>query len=351
MLLATSAADQAELINACGPAGQQAWLCSTVHDITGSARAAQIADDFAKPFRILVIVLVAYLLVRLSRLVIRRVVNRLSRDGAAEAIDKLRRRTGVSLLDTSPVPNIRRALRAETIGAVLRSVVAALIWATALVMILDTLKVNLAAIGIGASIIGVAVGFGAQSLVKDFISGVFMIIEDQYGVGDVIDTGVASGTVEGVSLRTTRLRDGEGVVWHIPNGTILRVGNKSQQWARALLDVPVAYDSDLATATAAIRSGADAVAADPDLARFVIEPPEILGVEQVTNDQVVIRLGVKTQPLEQWRVARALRVRVKAALDAAGIRPLGESVITYRTEGGPPRDEEPTDGDRGDGAS
>src|SRR4051794_26356632 len=343
--LATSAADQAELINACGPPGQQAWLCSTVHAITGSARAAEIADALAKPFRILVILLVAYLLVRLSRLLIRRVVNRLSRDGASEAIDKLRRRTGVSLLDTSPVPNIRRALRAETIGAVLRSIVAALIWATALVMVLDTLNVNLAAIGIGASIIGVAVGFGAQSLVKDFISGVFMIIEDQYGVGDVIDTGVASGTVEGVSLRTTRLRDAEGVVWHIPNGTILRVGNKSQQWARALLDIPVSYDADLATATAAIRAGADAVASDPDLARFVIDSPEILGVEQVTNDQVVIRLGVKTQPLEQWRVARALRARVKAALDDAGIKPLGESVITYRAEGGPPGGDQPTDGD------
>src|SRR4029079_11212602 len=124
MLLATSAADQAELINACGPPGKQTWLCSTVHDITGSARASEIADDPSKPCRILVILLVAYLVVRLSRLLIRRVTNRLAREGTGETIDKLRRRTGVSLLDTSPVPNIRRALRAETIGAVLRSIVA-----------------------------------------------------------------------------------------------------------------------------------------------------------------------------------------------------------------------------------
>jgi small conductance mechanosensitive channel len=336
VLLAATGADELELINACGPPGKQAWLCSTVHDITGSARASEIADDFAKPFRILVILLVAYLVVRLSRLLIRRIVTRLGRDTAAETIDKLRRRTGVALLDTSPVPNVRRALRAETIGAVLRSVVAALIWATAFVMILDTLSVNLAAIGVGASIVGVAVGFGAQSLVKDFLSGVFMIIEDQYGVGDVVDTGVASGTVEGVSLRTTRLRDAEGIVWHIPNGSILRVGNKSQQWARALLDIPVAYDADLQQATDAIRAGAEAVVRDPDFADLVIDDPEVLGVEQVTNDQVVIRLGVKTKPLEQWRVARALRAEVKAALDAAGIRPMGASVITYRTDGGPP---------------
>jgi len=332
-VLATSAADELELTNACGPPGHRPWVCTTVFDITGSGRAAQLADD---GFRILVILVVAYLVVRLSRLMIRRVVNRLSRDAAVERIDKIRRRTGVALLDTSPVPNVRRALRAETIGAVIRSIVAALIWATAFVMILDTLDVNLAAIGIGASIIGVAVGFGSQSLVKDFVTGIFMLVEDQYGVGDVIDTGVASGTVEGVSLRTTRLRDAEGVVWHVPNGSILRVGNKSQQWARALLDVPVAYDSDLRVATDAIRDAARSVAADPSYERYVIDEPEVLGVEQVTNDQVVIRLGVKTEPLEQWRVARELRVRVKAALDAAGIHPLGASVVTYRAEGGPP---------------
>ncbi|MGZ4676857.1 MAG: mechanosensitive ion channel family protein [Acidimicrobiia bacterium] len=337
MLPLAASSDQVELVNACGQPGKQSWLCSTVHDITGSATAAQVADDLAKPFRILVILLVAYLVTRLARLAIRRVVKRLARDEAGDQISRLRRVTGVALLDTSPVPNVRRALRAETIGAVLRSILSALIWATALVMVLDTLSVNLAAIGVGASIIGVAVGFGCQSLVRDFMSGMFMIVEDQYGVGDVIDTGVASGTVEGVSLRTTRLRDAEGVVWHVPNGEIRRVGNKSQQWARALLDVPVAYDSDLTAATEAIRAAAGSVADDPNLRAVVIDEPEVLGVEQITNDQVVIRLGVKTQPLEQWRVARALRPAVKAALDAAGIKPLGESVITYRAEGGASR--------------
>src|SRR6478609_3437262 len=323
LLLATSAADELELTNACGPPGKRPWVCSTVFDITKSGRVAQLADD---AFRILVILVVAYVVVRISRLIIRRVVTRLARDGAAETIDKLRRRTGVALLDTSPVPNIRRALRAETIGAVLRSVVAALIWATALVMILDTLDVNLAAIGIGASIIGVAVGFGAQSLVKDFISGVFMIIEDQYGVGDVIDTGVAIGTVEGVSLRTTRLRDAEGTVWHVPNGGILRVGNKSQQWTRVIMDVAVAYDADIERATYAIRSAAESVANDPAFSSVITDDPEVWGIEQVEADHVLIRLAVKTEPLEQWRVARELRARIKAALDDAGIGPASESV-------------------------
>jgi small conductance mechanosensitive channel len=334
--LAASAADEAELTNACGPPGQRAWLCETVHDVTGSATASQVADDLAKPFRILVILLVSWLLVRISRLVIRRVVRRLAEDRTSQRIESLRRRTGVALFDTSPVPNVRRALRAETIGAVLRSVLAALIWATAFVMILDTLHVNLAAIGLGASIIGVAIGFGSQSLVKDFLSGLFMLIEDQYGVGDVVDVGEATGPVEGVSLRTTRLRDVQGTVWHVPNGEIRRVGNMSQQWSRALLDVPVAYDADLTAATAAITTAAHAVAEDPEYADLVIEEPEVLGVEQMTNTQVIIRLGVKTRPLEQWKVARVLRERVKAALDAADVRPGGDSMITYRAEGGPP---------------
>ena len=199
--------------------------------------------------------------------------------------------------------------------------VAVMIWATALLMILETLSVNLAAIGIGASIIGVAVGFGSQALVRDFISGLFMLVEDQYGVGDVIDTGAATGTVEGVSLRTTRLRDAEGVVWHVPNGEIRRVGNKSQQWAQAILDVTIAYDSDISVAEAAIQGAADALANDAEFGPLIIGPPEVLGVEQILNAQISIRFAVKTKPLEQWRVARELRARVKLALDDAGIRP------------------------------
>jgi moderate conductance mechanosensitive channel len=336
-LLAATAAEQAEKLAACGPPGKQAWLCSTVYDITGSQRAAEIGDDLALPLRILVTVLIAFVCVRIARVLVRRVVRKMQQEGTGEKISKIKHRTGLALLDTSPVPSVRRALRAETIGAVLRSLISVLIWATAIIMILDEIGVNLAAIGVGASIIGVALGFGAQQVVRDFLSGTFMIIEDQYGVGDVIDTGVATGTVEGVSLRTTRLRDAEGTVWHIPNGGILRVGNKSQQWTRVIMDVAVAYDADLPRATYAIRSGAESVAADPDFSSVITDDPEVWGIEQVEADHVVIRLAVKTEPLEQWRVARELRARIKAALDDAGIGPASESVITYRAEGGPPR--------------
>jgi len=327
--LATVDAAEVEKVAACGPPGQQAWLCSTVYDMTGSKSAAEIADKLSGPFRIILILVVAYLLVRIARLVIRRVVHRLTTDGSSERITKLKHRTGLSMLDTSPVPSVRRALRAETIGSVLRSIVATLIWATAAIMVLDEIGVNLAAIGIGASIIGVAIGFGSQSLVRDFLSGIFMLLEDQYGVGDVVDVGEATGTVEGVSLRTTRLRDAEGTVWHVPNGEIRRVGNKSQQWARALLDVAVAYDADLPRAQQLIKATADDLWHDPEFHDVILEEPELWGVESVNAEQLLVRLAVKTQPLEQWRVSRELRTRLKDALDAAGIARTSGGVVRF----------------------
>jgi small conductance mechanosensitive channel len=298
-----------------------------VYDITGSKGAADFADNIADVVDVVIILLVAWLLVRVARFIIRRVVKRLTRDETGNRIDKLRNRTGLSLLDTSPVPNVRRALRAETIGLVLRSVVSVSIWATALVMALDRIGVNLAAIGLGVGIVGVAIGFGSQSLVRDFLSGLFMLIEDQYGVGDVVDLGVASGTVEGVSLRTTRLRDVDGVVWHVPNGEIRRVGNKSQQWARALLDIGVAYDADVDEAERLIQKAADEVWRDPAYGRVILGEPEVWGVEDVTPDRVIIRVVVKTRPLEHARVQRELRARIKRELDDAGIRPGPEPAV------------------------
>jgi small conductance mechanosensitive channel len=193
------------------------------------------------------------------------------------------------------------------------------IWSIAVITILDELGVNLGPLIAGAGIAGVALGFGAQSLVRDFITGLFMVIEDQYGVGDVIDVGLATGTVEALSLRTTRLRDLEGVVWHVPNGEIHRVGNKSQQWARALVDVGVAYDADLDTATDVIRAAAQSLHQDPEYSPLVLDEPDVLGIESLSSERVVIRVVIRTQPQQQNRVARALRSRIKAALDDAGI--------------------------------
>jgi small conductance mechanosensitive channel len=187
----------------------------------------------------------------------------------------------------------------------------------------------------GAGIAGIAIGFGAQSLVKDFLSGIFMLVEDQYGVGDIIDAGDASGTVEAVTLRTTRLRDVKGTVWHIPNGSITRVGNMSQQWARALLDIEVAYGTDLDRAQAVIKEVADGLWHDRAWKGKILEEPEVWGVENLGPDAIVLRLVVKTRPAEQFPVMRELRRRLSDSMAASKIEmPHAHSEVWVRRDAG-----------------
>ena len=261
------------------------------------------------------ILFVAWLVVLLSQVIINHFVRHLS--GGVERLASLR--PGVAIVDTARMTPERSARRASTIGAVLRSVAAVLIWSIAALTILDELGVNLAPLLAGAGVAGLALGFGAQALVRDFLSGLFMFVEDQYGVGDVIDVGLATGTVEALSLRTTRLRDVEGVVWHVPNGEIHRVGNKSQLWARALIDVAIRYDADVDAAIGVIEEAANALRRDEELGRYILDEPDVFGIESLSPDNVVIRVVVRTQPQEQARVERALRARIKLALDEAGI--------------------------------
>jgi len=305
---------------ACGPPADQSLLCTTVFRLTDDREWAEFADRFAAPLRVVLILLAAYVVVRLAHRIIKRVVRRLETGDTESKIETLRRRTGLALLDSSDeIPSARRIQRAQTIGVVLRSVVSAVVWTIALLTALGELGINLAPLIAGAGVVGVALAFGAQTIVRDFLTGLFMLIEDQYGVGDVIDTGVAIGTVEGVSLRTTRLRDFDGVVWHVPNGEIKRVGNQSQQWSRALVDIPVAYDTDVPTATDVIKRVADELWRDPDYEDVILAEPEVWGVEELAGDRLLMRVVAKTRPREQWTVSRELRARVKAAFDKAGI--------------------------------
>jgi len=213
----------------------------------------------------------------------------------------------------------RRVQRAKTMGDLLKSVINGVLVAVFGTMILGELGVNIAPIIASAGIVGVALGFGAQSLVKDFLSGIFMIFEDQYGVGDVVDVGVASGTIEAVSLRVTRLRDQSGTVWYVPNGTILRVGNMSQNWARAVVDVSIGYGEDLARVQRVLREVAHDLWQDEEFNHVVIEEPEVTGVETMTPDAITVRVLIKTAPMRQWAVARELRQRIKARFDHEGI--------------------------------
>ncbi len=251
----------------------------------------------------------------------------------------------------------RRNQRLDALSAVLGSILTVVVWFTAFLVILgSTFGVNLAPFLAGAGILGVALGFGAQDLVKDFLAGTFMLVEDQYAVGDVVDVGDAVGTVEKVSLRTTRLRDVNGTVWHFPNGEIRRVGNMSQEWSRALLDIAIGYDSDIDQASGIIKAVADEMAGEPAYQRQFLTPPEVWGVENVAADGVVIRLVIKTIPGQQWGIARELRRRIKLAMDDASIEiPVPQTGIRVMRHHDPGQPSEPMDLDtpsaaRGKGA-
>ena len=232
-----------------------------------------------------------------------------------------------------PAGSTRRVQRAQAMGSLLKSITSGVIVAVIFTMMLSALGFAIGPIIASAGILGVALGFGSQTLVKDFLSGIFLIFEDQYGVGDVVNLGEGlSGTVEAVSLRVTRLRDTNGTVWYVRNGELLRVGNMSQNWARTVLDVQVSAHEDLVRVRRVLTDVADDLWRDEDFEGVVIEEPEIWGVEAMTPDAVTLRLTLKTAPMEQWRVARVMRERIKARFDHEGIAaPYPTSVVMNRT--------------------
>jgi small conductance mechanosensitive channel len=206
-------------------------------------------------------------------------------------------------------------------------------------MALSEIGVNVGPIIASAGIVGIALGFGAQSLVSDYLSGVFMVFEDQYGVGDEVDLGEAVGTVEAVSLRVTRVRDINGTVWYVRNGEIIRVGNMSQNWARSVIDVSVAYHEDLARVRRVLDDVAHDMWEDEDYKGIIIEQPSVWGVQELGVDGVLVRVALKTAPLEQWAVAREMRQRIKARFDHEGIEiPYPQRMIWHRDA---PGSEEP----------
>ncbi|HSO95787.1 MAG TPA: mechanosensitive ion channel family protein [Acidimicrobiia bacterium] len=323
-----SAGNAADLQRACGPVGSRTWLCETVFRITGSNGAADVADAAARPVRIVFVVLLAWAATRLLRRVVRHLVDRLKVGPESGTAAKVRRRQ-----------------RADTVAAVLNSLSAVVVWSVAVITVLGELGLDLAPLLAGAGVAGVALGFGAQTVVRDFLAGTFMLLEDQFGVGDIIDVGVptgtagaaVSGTVESVTLRVTRVRDVEGVVWHVPNGEIRRLGNKGQQWSRTLLDIAVVPETSIPHARDVIGQVAHDLWRDDAWQRRIVAEPEVWGVEDLTGQHIVIRLVIKTLPIEQWNVARELRARLKDAFDTAGIvMAVPRSVVIAPDGPGPP---------------
>jgi len=272
------------------------------------------------PARILAIIVVALIL----RLIVHRMINRLARPAERAGLPRILRplrekRGGNAILESTGLLSERRTQRAAAIASVLRSFVSFTIFVMAILLILGELGINLVPLVAGTSIVGVALGFGAQNIVKDFLAGIFMILEDQYGVGDVIDFEQATGRVEAVGLRTTRLRDLDGTVWYVRNGEVVRVGNKSQGYAQVVLDVPIAASTDVETASAAMLEVARQMHDEDEWAEVFLGEPEVQGVEAMTREETVIRLVVRVRPLEQWRTARELRRRIREGLDRLDI--------------------------------
>ena len=298
---------------------QENW---SAFGVLTAKRAAAIAT-------ILVIALV-------SRWLVDRLIDRLVKKAEVGVLPDRLSNGKLGRSTTEPPPgSTRRVQRAKTMGTLLKSIAAGVIFAIAITMILAELGLDIGPIVASAGIIGVALGFGSQTLVKDFLSGVFMIFEDQYGVGDVVDLGDGlTGTVEAVSLRVTRLRDTNGTVWYARNGELLRVGNMSQNWARTVLDIQVSAREDLHRVKSVLTDVLGDLWQDDDFDGVIIEEPEIWGIEAVTQDAITFRVTLKTAPMEQWRVARVVRERIKSRFDHEGIQaPFPLSYVMYRTPG------------------
>jgi moderate conductance mechanosensitive channel len=312
----------------CWERGSNSPLCEAVYEWTGNEWVASASDWLiAKPLSILGLVVFAGALRWVLHRVIDRVMLRAGR-GSIPGIPGRRSRRQ----DPTPVSPVagRRKLRTETMGSLLKSIATGVIFSVMAIMIVDILGFNIAPLIASAGILGMAVGFGAQSLVSDFLSGVFMLLEDQYGVGDSIDVGDAVGEVEAVGLRVTRIRDIDGTVWHVRNGEITRVANMSQNWARTVLDIRVGYDEDLDRVRAILAAVAQQLWEEEKDNQDILEQPEVWGVQALDPEAVQIRLVLKTAPMQQWTVARELRERIKERFDSEGIKmPLPQRVMRH----------------------
>jgi small conductance mechanosensitive channel len=257
----------------------------------------------------------------LARFVLHRLINRVVATATSRRAERLANIPGAGrALQAVRGANVRHVQRTQTMGALLKSITTFVVLGITALTVLSLVGIPLGPMLASASVGGVALAFGAQSLVKDFLSGVFMIVEDQYGVGDVIDTGEVVGTVENVSLRVTQLRDAGGMTWYVRNGEIVRIGNKTQGWSTAIVDIPVAYDQDVEKAISVIRDVVSVMDDDDAFKDILLEEPNVVGVESIANGAITIRVIAKTIANEQFGVQREIRERVKRAFDREGVR-------------------------------
>jgi len=333
------------LTGSCG--NDPGIACRLAWDVTHSTSAAQLvrvylAGPVSEGLRIMFVVVLALVV----RAVANRVINKITERAATTtlpvssaairpAIRRHRASAPMPAEDTAALSAAavaaagteRHEQRARALGSILRSGVSIVVFGIAALTILGDLGFNLTPLLLSTTVLGVALGFGAQNLIRDYLAGILMLVEDHYGVGDTINVKDATGTVEAMTLLTTRLRDVNGVVWHIRNGTIESVGNESQGWSRAVIDYPVPYGEDLARIRALMEQAASSMFSERGWRKLILEKPEVWGAQELSSKEVTMRIVAKTAPMRQWEVARELRARVKAALDAAGVAPAGPDTI------------------------
>lgn len=302
LLLAAAAGPATTVAAAQTPAADQGYLYNLVRHLGGSDFVARTVQVFVvKPLVIILVLVAALIVARLGGRIAQRYLRSVQRRSA--------RHPG----------RIRSPQRLATVTALVTSIWRVTVWVIAVLIALETIGVNLTPLLAGATVLGAAIGFGAQSLIRDFLSGVFIVAEDQYGIGDTIRVGSTSGVVEELSLRITRLRDADGTVWYVRNGEISQVGNESLNWARAVVDVVVPSGTDLERASAAISEEAVAMASEAEWVEALLEDPVLLGVEAQDAATVTIRVAARTAVDKDAAVARSLRGRITARLDREGI--------------------------------
>jgi small-conductance mechanosensitive channel len=266
----------------------------------------------------------------LLRLVIRRVVNRIVTGAKSKA-----NVTDTQALDRSPLAAVRLVQRTRTLGSILQNIVNVALVIIALLLVVNAIDQSvLGSFALLSAAIGAGLGFGAQNIVKDVLNGIFIVAEDQIGIGDVVDLGLATGIVEYVSVRITHVRDVNGTLWYVRNGEITRIGNMSQGWSRVILDLAVPVDVVIEDVERAMLDAAKGLAKDPKWRSRVIEQPEVWGLESVSGDALVIRLVMKTRANAKDDVARELRMRLKRQMDELGITlPQMNSIMLSGLEG------------------
>ncbi|HEU0206459.1 MAG TPA: mechanosensitive ion channel domain-containing protein [Pseudolysinimonas sp.] len=289
-----------------------------------------LAGPWGTPLRVLLILVVAFVIRVILQFVIRRVVSRVV-NGAKRIQNRDESRD-------SPVAAVRIVQRTKALGGVLSSAVTTLIVIVTIVLIIANISAAAsAAFSLITAALGAGLGFGAQNIVKDVLNGLAMVGEDQLGVGDVVDTGFATGVVEQVGIRITQVRDVNGTLWYVRNGEILRLGNLSQGWARVIIDLAVPYNADVEAVQAAMLETATAMQQDARWKPVVLERPEVWGIESISAEAIVIRLVVKTRAGSKDDVARELRARLKSTLDALGVTmPALNSIVLKNFERGIP---------------